>query len=273
MTGPVGVAGCGRMGLPMARAMRARGIEVVGFDVRPRAEFGSFAAHMTDDPAALGRCPIVFSIVRDIAQTEELLFTRQAILNGAERPGLLVISSTVSPRYIADLARRMPPGTRLVDAPMSGAPVAAEEARLSFMLGGAEADLDRLQPALDAMGAKFHRLGPTGAGMTVKVLNNYLAAISTVAVRQALDWADGLGVDERALLDVMHDSSGQTWFGSNFERIEFARHGFDAENTIGILKKDVESLLDALAPEAREGLPDRLIACLQHLSPRPRPPD
>ena len=45
---------------------------------------------------------------------------------------------------------------------------------------------------------------------------------------------------------MMHDSSGQTWFGSNFEKIEFSRHGYDPDNTVGILKKDIESCLDAV---------------------------
>lgn len=257
------------MGLPMARAMQAAGHQVTGFDIRPSSQFGDFAAHMTDDPAAVAAHPVVFSVVRDIPQTEALLFHDQALLHQPQLPALLVISSTLSPRYIADLAGRMPAGTRLVDAPMSGAPVAAEEARLSFMLGGETADLDRLQPLLDAMGTAFHRMGAVGAGMTAKVLNNFLAATSTAAVRRVLDWADHLGVEERALLDVMHDSSGQTWFGSHFDRIEFARHGNAPDNTIAILQKDVESLLDALPRDARDGLAPVVIEALAALKPRP----
>lgn len=260
------------MGLPMARALAQAGHDVLGFDIRPGDAFGDFAGSMTGDPAELAARPVLFSVVRDQRETEALLFDEQAILHREKRPELLVICSTLSPRYIADLADHIPHGTRLVDAPMSGAPVAAEEARLSFMLGGDPADLDRIQPALDAMGSRFHRMGGCGAGMTAKVLNNYLAALSVIGVRQALGWADGLGLDEEALLAVMHDSSGQTWFGSNFERIEFARHGHAPDNTIGILEKDVEALLDTLAPEARRGVPDAAIEALRHLPPRPRPP-
>jgi len=184
---------------------------------------------------------------------------------------MLVVCSTLSPRYVLDLAARLPAGIRLVDAPMSGAQVAAEEARLSFMLGGHTADLDALDPLLRAMGTRFHRMGPAGAGMTAKVLNNLVAATSTAVTRLALDWADRLGVDERRLLALMHDSSGQTWFGSGFERIEFARDGYDPENTIGILRKDVESALDAVDPADRAGLPEAVIEALLSLKPRRRP--
>ena len=132
----------------------------------------------------------------------------------------------------------------MIDAPMSGAQVAAEERRLSFMLGGDDAALDRLAPVFAAMGDKHHRMGGLGAGMTAKVLNNYVAAASAATTRRALDWAKELGLDRRKLLALMHDSSGQTWFGSNFDRIEFARDGYSEDNTIGILPKDVAAALD-----------------------------
>ncbi|MEM7670244.1 MAG: NAD(P)-binding domain-containing protein [Pseudomonadota bacterium] len=269
MTDKYCVAGCGRMGLPMALAMQRAGLDVMGFDVKPAHEFGSFSASMVTDPAAVSACTVLFSVVRDQKETEDLLFDRQALLLRAARPTLLVICSTLSPRYVTALATRLPDMTHLVDAPMSGAPVAAEERRLSFMLGGDPGDIDRIRPALDAMGTAFHHMGGHGTGMTAKVLNNYLAALSTIGVRQALDWADQLDVDEEALLAVMNDSSGQTWFGSNFDRIEFARHGYASDNTIAILEKDLRALLDALAPAVHGALPEAAINALRRLSPRP----
>jgi 3-hydroxyisobutyrate dehydrogenase-like beta-hydroxyacid dehydrogenase len=264
----VGVAGCGRMGLPMARAMARGGLDVTGFDIRPSAEFGDFAPRMVADPAAFAADrETLVTVVRDIEQTEDLLFRRQGVLAHAARLRWLVVSSTLSPRYVAELIRRLPDGVALVDAPMSGAQVAAEEARLSFMLGGAPADLDALEPVFRAMGTRLHRMGPTGAGMTAKVLNNFVAACSTAGTRWVLDRAAELGVEHDRLLALMHDSSGQTWFGSNFDRIEFARDGYDPENTIGILKKDVESCLDAVHPSARAGLPEAVIAAIAGLRP------
>jgi 3-hydroxyisobutyrate dehydrogenase-like beta-hydroxyacid dehydrogenase len=265
----VGVAGCGRMGLPMARALARAGVEVWGFDVRPAAQFGAFAPRMIADPADFARrCPVVISVVRDEAQTEALLFSGQAILShGATRT--LVVSSTLSPRWLARLSARAP-GVSLVDAPMSGAQVAAREARLSFMLGGEDAALDRLAPLFEAMGRVSHRMGAFGAGMTAKALNNFVAACSTVATRRSLAWADALGVDRGKLLALMHDSSGQTWFGSQFDAIEFARDGWAPDNSIGLLVKDVSAALDA-AGEAPDGFAAALLAALRALPPDPHP--
>ncbi len=264
--GVVGVAGCGRMGLPMARALLRAGVPAFGHDIRPAADFGDFAPRMIADPGDFAaRCGTVLSVVRDAAQTEALLFGARGLLRGGAIR-TLVVCSTLSPRWLADLPARCPV-LRLVDAPMSGAQVAAEEGRLSFMLGGDPADLDRLAPLFAAMGRVSHRMGPFGAGMTAKVLNNYVAASSVAAVRQALAWADALGVDRARLLALMHDSSGQTWFGSGFGRIEFARDGWAADNSIGLLTKDVAACLDAVGADPADGLPAALLAALHALGP------
>lgn len=267
--GPVGIAGCGRMGAPMLRALIRAGFDAAGFDIRPPAEFGDLAPRLIADPAEFAATRrIVLTVVRDIEQTEDLLFRDQALLARDPAIDTLAVCSTLSPRYVRDLRDRVPAAIALADTPMSGAAIAAEEARLTFMLGGAAATLDRLQPLLDAMGTTFHRMGGFGSGMTTKVLNNFVAATSTAATRTALRWADLLGVAADDLLRVMHDSSGQTWFGSQFEAIEFARDGFADDNTIGILAKDVESALAALPEGEAEGLPAALIAALRALTPR-----
>ena len=256
----IGVAGCGRMGLGMARAMLQAGFDVTGFDVRPAGAFGDFAGNMVMLPAEFAADrEVILSVVRDIDQTEDLLLRKQAILKHAPALRYLVICSTLSPRYFDDLRKRLPAGLHLVDAPMSGAQIAADEARLSFMLGGDDSDLDALEPMFRAMGPKLHRMGPSGAGMKTKVLNNFVAACGVAGARQVIEWASDLGMDREKLFALMNDSSGQNWFVSNFDIVEFARDGYDAENTIGILKKDVESCLDAVAPDSHEGLPSALV--------------
>ena len=231
----------------MARNLLAAGIDVWGFDVRPVDEFGDFRPRMIADPAEFAaRCPTVISVVRDMRQTLDLCFDEQALFARAARPRRLVVSSTVSPRFLGDLAARLPDGAELVDAPMSGAPVAARESRLTFMVGGADATVAELMPLFRAMGREVHHLGPLAAGMTVKVVNNFVAASSVVAVRHAMAAAKALGVAPDLLTRVMAQSSGATWYGDNLAAIDWAAEGYDPGNTIGILEKDVKSFLDAL---------------------------
>jgi 3-hydroxyisobutyrate dehydrogenase-like beta-hydroxyacid dehydrogenase len=269
----IGLAGCGRMGLPMLRSMRDAGFETCGFDVRPSSEFGASEGFIGNDFNTFGNnLRILFTVVRDIPQTEELLFDTQQVFENSPELEILVLCSTLSPRYLEDLKTRVPQHITLIDAPMSGAVIAAEQGRLSFMLGGEPSTLDLLQPIFDAMGTSFHRMGGFGAGMQAKVLNNLLAASSTVMTRLVLDWADQQGLDQARLLGLIDKSSGQNWFASAFEEIEFARDGYTHDNTIGILKKDVLSALDAAPDLADTRLPELLVELIADLKPRPLEP-
>lgn len=248
------------MGAPMLAALHAAGFNARGFDVRPRAEFGPLAPLMQDADAFAQGLHTLITVVRDIDQTEDVLFGTQGF---ATAPSLrrVIISSTLSPKYVRALRARIPAHITLIDAPMSGAAIAAQERRLSFMLGGSPADLDAAQPLFDAMGRHFHRMGAYGNGMQAKVLNNILAAANTALTRMVLDWASSADLDTDALLALMHTSSGQNWFASNFDMIEFSRDGLTDDNTIGILIKDVESALDA-APEGADLTAPRAIQTL-----------
>ncbi len=264
----IGVAGCGRMGAPMLAALRAAGFDAMGFDVRPSSEFGPLAPHMQKLAIFKDNLRILITVVRDISETDAVLFDAQNLIATAPDLRTVIISSTLSPKYVRALRDRIPEHITLIDAPMSGAAIAAQDARLSFMLGGDPEALDLHHPLFEAMGAHFHRMGTFGAGMQAKVLNNLLAASHTAMTRLVLDWADDAGLDEKALLNLIDTSSGQNWLASGFDQIEFARDGWSADNTIGILTKDVASALDAAPDGADTALPETVQAAIRALKPR-----
>ena len=184
--GVVGVAGLGEMGRPMAERLSAGGFDVVGHDVRPAEDFGDFAPRVIADRAAFAaRCRTVISVVRDAAQTEALCLSADGLYARGAGPRRLVICSTLSPRFVREFARRLPPGTAVVDAPVSGAPFSAAAGTLTFMVGGGDADIAALMPLFKTMGRKVHHLGALSNGMATKVVNNFIAASSFVSLRHA----------------------------------------------------------------------------------------
>jgi 3-hydroxyisobutyrate dehydrogenase-like beta-hydroxyacid dehydrogenase len=250
------------MGFPMARNLHAAGFDVWGFDVRPVSDYDTFQNRMVEDAGDFAsRVDTVISVVRDWKQTLDLCFGEQGLFKTPDYPKTLIVSSTLSPRVISSLKERLPNDVDLLDAPMSGAPFRAENATLTFMVGGADKTVSVLMPVFEAMGETVHHLGATGAGLTCKVVNNFVASSSVVAVRRALNAAEGLGVERRTILDVMRSSSGGTWFGNSFDDIDWAREGYDRSNTMGILEKDMLSYLDALeaVPGQGEGLFEQAI--------------
>lgn len=254
----IGVAGCGRMGLPMLQNVIAAGFNARGFDVRD-------VGVSTDRDVFADGLTTLISVVRDADETDALLFKNQAMVSVTSLD-TIIISSTLSPNYVKGLRDRVPDHIRLVDAPMSGAQVKARSAELSFMLGG---DTAGLEPLFAAMGTSIHHMGDFGAGMSAKVLNNLLAASNTAMTRLVLDWADATGVDEGKLLKLIDASSGQNWLASGFDDIEFARDGYADHNTIGILYKDVAAALDIAPNGANTALPERIQDAIKSLKPRP----
>ena len=171
------------MGQPMLAALRSMGLRAKGFDVLEKD-----SDWITTDSARFGNdLRTLISVVRDIDQTEDVLFGAQNFVATAPKLERIIISSTLSPRYVRDLRARIPEHIVMIDAPMSGAQIAAERAELSFMLGGENTDLDDAQMIFASMGSHFHRMGPFGAGMQAKVLNNLLAASHTAMTRMVLD--------------------------------------------------------------------------------------
>ena len=130
------VAGCGSMGLPMARALLVGGYDTRGFDVRPSSEFEELCPLMLESLQNLESADIALVVVRDQKQIDEVCFGQKGLYSGNSWPETLIISSTVSPLFITGLTSRIPANVTLIDAPMSGAPFSAVDRSLTFMLGG-----------------------------------------------------------------------------------------------------------------------------------------
>ena len=110
-------------------------------------------------------------------------------------------------------------------------------------------------------------MGPLGAGMQAKVLNNLLLASNTAVTRLVLDWADQAGLDGAGLRQLIHNSSGQNWFASNFETHEFSLDGHAPANVVGLLVKDVAAAIDGAPKNADLILPQTIMTSLRNLKP------
>ena len=148
-----------------------------------------------------------------------------------------------------DIKNKAPKNITIIDAPMSGATVAAKEATLTFMVGCEKKLFAYIEPLLRLMGAQINHIGNFGSGMMVKVLNNFIAASSVVSVRHVLHQAQKFDLDIDVLFKSIDTSSGQTWFGTNRESIEWFKESFKNNNTMGILTKDVLAYVDAFEDE------------------------
>lgn len=130
---------------------------------------------------------------------------------------LFIDCSTIDPtssREVANAVHSTAQG-RFVDAPMSGGVVGARAGTLTFMLGANSKHGGlikfRVRPVLEMMGQKALWLGGQGAGLSGKLANNYLLAISNIATAEAMNLGQRWGVDAQVLAELINGSSGRCW--------------------------------------------------------------
>lgn len=210
--------GLGHMGGYMAANLVKAGYTVHGFDLaEPALEAaranGVQIAASGEDAAA--QANIVLTML-PAGQHVLGAYTGRGESGGllsAAAPGTLFLDcSTVEVAHAqqaAELARQA--GFRAVDAPVSGGMVGAEAGTLTFMVGGADADVDEVRPVLEAMGKKIVHCGGNSTGQAAKICNNMLLGISMVGAAEAFALGQRMGVDASVLYDVISTSSGSCW--------------------------------------------------------------
>jgi len=231
MTESVGFIGLGTMGLPMASNLAKAGVMLVVHDANPAA--AAAAGTMTGVTVA--------GSAADVATRSRVLFTclpnddivRAAYLGtggiaSGARAGLVTCDcSTVSPEATLEVARALAAkGITHMDTPMLGSQPQAVSGEIFFIVGGDQATLERIRPYLAIMGKMHMYVGGSAMGNRVKLIHNGLAAVTSVAVAEALAVCVQSGVDPYTFYDVVRNGGGMA-FGTYFDRR--AKRIFDGE--------------------------------------------
>ncbi|ESS06971.1 MAG: 3-hydroxyisobutyrate dehydrogenase related beta-hydroxyacid dehydrogenase [uncultured archaeon A07HB70] len=235
----VGVVGLGTIGSRLARVLSAS-FDVVGFDVDEAAADRLDCVEGCDAAVAVGRRAdvVLLSLPGDDAlgaATEG----EDGVVAGLGPGDVLVDTSTVSPGASARAARAAhEAGADFLDAPVSGGARNAETGDLTVLVGGDADVLARVRPVLDAVARTVHRVGPLGAGATLKLVNNYLFALNQLALAEGLTMARAAGVDDETFAETVAESSGGSYaLDRNMERFVIP-DDYDSEFTLDLMAKD-----------------------------------
>ena len=233
------------MGWPMAASLLRAGFEVAVHDSRPeRAE--TFAREVGGAAASLAALAARSEAIITILPTSAIVAEVMDRVLPALPPGTLLIEMTSGvPAVTRELAARAArAGCAMIDAPVSGGVARAESGQLAIMVGGAEADIARAAPLLEAMGSRLLRTGPIGSGQAMKALNNLVSAGGFLIGIEALLIGQKWGLDPATMVDVLNVSSGM----NNSTQGKFAQHvlsrRFAAGFGLDLMAKDVGIALD-----------------------------
>ncbi len=249
----VAFLGLGIMGHAMATNLAKAGHEVTAWNRTPGKVVEGAAMAGTPRAAAEG-AETVWLCVSDTNAVEQVLFGEEGV-ESALRAGMVVAdSSTIAPAATRQFAERVRAhGADYVDAPVTGSKIGARDATLTFIAGGEEATLARLQPLFSAMGKAVVRMGGVGKGQSAKLAMNLMIALIYEGFGEGLTLAAKLGVAPSDLVGLIQQSmvrSGVVDYKAPF----VLKRDFSPNFPMRLMFKDMKLMLEA-AREQRVKLP------------------
>lgn len=243
MADKVGFIGLGAMGGPMALNLVKAGFALVVHDIdqtktAPLWAKGAELAGTAEGVAAAVDRTIV--IVETTEQAESVIAGERGIIKSAKPGHIVLCMATIDPfaaRALADTLAAQ--GIAMLDAPVSGGTGRAQSGELSVIVGGAADVVARCEDLFAAMGNRTFHVGPLGNGLAMKLVNNMLVQVNTVAVAEALVLGVKAGLDPQMIYDVVRVSTGASaaW---ELRVPRILNDDFEPGGTIDISYKDQE---------------------------------
>ena len=244
----LGFIGLGIMGRGMAGNLLKGGYDVRVWNrtAGKMNDLVEIGASMATSPADLAaKCDIILVCVSDTPDVEEVVLGQNGIIHSSRRGSLVVDHSTISPHTTREIAARLNAReVHMLDAPVSGGSEGAANGTLSIMIGGDADQVERAMPYLQSMGKTITHVGDQGAGQLTKLVNQILAAGNTLAMSEALLFAQAGGLDLEKALNAVSGGAAGSWIltarGPQILERDF-RPGF----TIDLQQKDLRLALEA----------------------------
>lgn len=250
----------------MASNLLKAGHKVAAFDMSKEA-IGQIAAQgataAVSARAAAAGARVVVTMLPSNPHVRKVYCGEDGVLSdgGAGEGTLLIDCSTCEPSVSREVAgAAVARGAAFVDAPVSGGTIGAEEATLTFMVGGTEEAFRHAEKVLAHMGGRVVHCGEVGTGQVAKLCNNLLLGISMAGTCEAYALGERLGLDPRKLAEIVNTSSGRCWSSDTYnpcpgvmEGVPSAR-GYTGGFATHLMVKDL-GLAMAAASGARLGLP------------------
>ena len=203
----LGFIGLGVMGRPMALNLMKDGHQMGVYARRPQSVEPLVAAGAVSykTPAELAAASeVVFTVVTHSADVEQVVLGESGIIHGAHAGSMVVDMETISPTVARNIAQALAAkGIDMLDAPVSGGPMGAEQATLSIMVGGKPAVFERARPLFECLGKTIVHMGDHGAGQITKACNQLALLVTAQGSAEALSLAARCGVDPAKVREVM----------------------------------------------------------------------
>ena len=200
----IGYVGIGLMGLPMLKRLLSLGYTAKACDLAPEraAAAAAAGAQVGSSPAAASTdADVVLLNLPTTEAVERAVFGDAGVASAIGPPQLVVDFSTIKVDQCKAFAERLrrATGCGWIDAPVSGGPPASGTGTLTIMAGGDHSDIARASALFADISARFTHVGPCGAGMVAKMLNQLIVGCGHAVMAEAVILAEAAGIDAARL--------------------------------------------------------------------------
>lgn len=255
---PVGVIGIGAFGSRVAMRLLWTDFPTLQIydcdELTPRFFANNYGGLNVGSPKMMAQnCEIIITALPSAAELRAACFGWEGLATGFKKDGIVIDVGVTDPVETVALAKDLEAhGVKLVDAPAFGTPEDAREGKLTMLVGGEDAVVERCRPILDKLAARVIRTGATGSAQAAGAIADYLRAARLLAASEAIRLGAHFGFEAATLLQVS-DMLG----GTEVPKVlasDVATRRFKTGLQLGVLKSNVE-LAAALAERAGLVLP------------------
>jgi L-threonate 2-dehydrogenase len=216
----VGIIGVGNMGGAIAANLLAHGwpVHVCDIDTSKTTILATQGAVVHVSPAEIAASVSVLMVcVVDALQTQDVLFGLRGVAQKMRAGNTVILCPTIAPEEVEVCTHKLAAaGIQTMDAPMSGGPARARDGSMSLMVACADVVFEKHQTLLNTISSQVFRISQKpGDGARTKLVNNLLAAINLAGAAEVLALSERMGLDATTTLNVIEQSSGQSWIGSD----------------------------------------------------------
>jgi 3-hydroxyisobutyrate dehydrogenase-like beta-hydroxyacid dehydrogenase len=204
----IGYVGVGLMGLPMVKRLASLGYPVMAYDIVPgknAAAVAAGAAAAASPADAAKDADLVLLNLPTTDAVEQAVFGERGVASAVRALQLVIDFSTIKVDKCKAFAQKLRAATGCgwIDAPVSGGPPASGAGTLTIMAGGEPADIARARPLFTDISGRFTHMGPSGAGMAAKMLNQLIVGCGHAVMAEAVVLAEAAGIDAARLPECL----------------------------------------------------------------------
>ncbi|MES2561981.1 MAG: NAD(P)-dependent oxidoreductase [Pseudomonadota bacterium] len=270
---PIGIIGLGLIGTSLARRLLAASFEVHGYDIDAArgAHLASHGGHAAATLRGIGQC--CDTLLISVLSTDQV----ETVLESNEPGGplglgathVIICTSTCDPDRIAALAGRLAnTGVRFLEMPLSGNSDQIALGNGVALLGGDRELAESLATVLDALCPRRQHVGDVGAGGRTKLAVNLVGGLNRAVMAEGLAFAESLGLDALAFLEVLKESAAYSRTMDNRGR-KMVLSDFTPHAKVSQSRKDF-TLMQEAAERSGQSLPlasvylELIESCIAH---------